>query len=171
MATLYPSSINTPIGPLHLLCSEDALWMCEFDENDRLNESRNHFSEHEIVASSGPYNALVEQQIEAFFRKERTEFSLNLHMEGTEFQRNVWQELTNIPYGKTISYLDLALAMGSEKKTRAVASANGQNKIAIIVPCHRVIGSDGSLTGYAGGVHRKHYLLELESDQLSLFPS
>ena len=87
---------------------------------------------------------------------------MNLNPKGTDFQKTVWNELQKIPFGKTISYLDLAKKLGDEKVIRAAASANGKNPITILIPCHRVIGKDGSLTGYAGGIHRKKYLLELE---------
>ena len=89
--------------------------------------------------------------------------SIKLNPKGTEFQKNVWKELVKIPYGKTVSYLDLAKKLGDAKAIRAVAAANGKNPLWIIVPCHRVIGSDGSLTGYAGGLHRKQWLLNHEN--------
>ena len=111
------------------------------------------------------------KQLEEYFSGKRKQFSLKLNPEGTDFQKQVWKELLTIPYGKTISYLDLSKKLGNVKAIRAVANANGKNPIWIIIPCHRVIGSDGSLTGYAGGVHRKKWLLELESPyrQQSLF--
>jgi methylated-DNA-[protein]-cysteine S-methyltransferase len=104
----------------------------------------------------------VEQLIQ-FFNGERKIFELPLSQEGTSFQQNVWNLLTQIPFGKTISYMDLAKQTGDPKATRAVANANGKNNIAIIVPCHRVIGSDRTLTGYAGGLWRKKWLLEHEA--------
>lgn len=110
-------------------------------------------------------------QLQEYFEGERNHFSLKLNPQGTDFQQRVWKELSNIPYGKTISYLDLAKRLGDPKVIRAAASANGKNPLWIIVPCHRVIGTDGSLTGYAGGLHRKQWLLEHESPykQQSLF--
>lgn len=110
-------------------------------------------------------------QIKEYFEGTRTTFDLKLNPKGTEFQKNVWNHLLKIPYGKTVSYLDLSKEIGDVKAIRAVASANGKNPLWIIVPCHRVIGSDGSLTGYAGGLHRKQWLLEHESPykQQSLF--
>lgn len=111
------------------------------------------------------------KQLEEYFDKKRTEFDLPLDLQGTDFQKRVWNELLNIPYGKTVSYLDVSLALGDRKAIRAVGTANGRNPIAIVVPCHRVIGSDGSLTGYAGGLTRKKWLLDLEQPvvQGSLF--
>ena len=110
-------------------------------------------------------------QLRAYFKKERKIFDLKLNPEGTIFQKKVWKQLKTIPFGKTISYLELSKLIGNVKAIRAVANANGKNPLWIIVPCHRVIGSDGSLTGYAGGLHRKQWLLNHESKykQQSLF--
>ncbi|WP_340064375.1 methylated-DNA--[protein]-cysteine S-methyltransferase [Ascidiimonas aurantiaca] len=113
----------------------------------------------------------VVYQLNEFFAGERQSFSLRLNPEGTHFQKKVWKELQNIPYGETLSYLELSKRLGDEKAIRAVAAANGKNPLWVIVPCHRVIGSDGSLTGYAGGLWRKKWLLEHENPpkQQSLF--
>ncbi|MGY8914864.1 MAG: methylated-DNA--[protein]-cysteine S-methyltransferase [Flavobacteriales bacterium] len=110
-------------------------------------------------------------QFNEYFEGKRTQFSLTLNPEGTDFQKKVWEALEQIPYGKTVSYLELSKTLGDPKAIRAVAAANGKNPLWVIVPCHRVIGSDGSLTGYAGGLHRKKWLLEHESPakQQSLF--
>jgi methylated-DNA-[protein]-cysteine S-methyltransferase len=110
-------------------------------------------------------------QLNEYFEGIRTEFQLDLNPEGTEFQKKVWLELQNIPYGRTASYMELSKLIGDPKAIRAVGAANGRNPLWIVVPCHRVIGSDGSLTGYAGGLHRKKWLLEHESPhkQQSLF--
>ncbi|MCF8274530.1 MAG: methylated-DNA--[protein]-cysteine S-methyltransferase [Flavobacteriaceae bacterium] len=102
-------------------------------------------------------------QLKEYFEGNRTNFDLKLNPEGTSFQKKVWKLLEQIPCGKTISYLELSKQLGDVKAIRAVANANGKNPIWIIIPCHRVIGSDGSLTGYAGGLHRKKWLLEHES--------
>ncbi|WP_162126746.1 methylated-DNA--[protein]-cysteine S-methyltransferase [Flavobacterium phycosphaerae] len=111
------------------------------------------------------------QQLQDYFQDKRSNFNFKLNPQGTEFQQKVWQELLNIPFGKTMSYLDLSKKLGDVKAIRAVASANGKNPLWIVVPCHRVIGTDGSLTGYAGGLWRKKWLLEHESPsaQQSLF--
>ena len=110
-------------------------------------------------------------QLREYFDAQRNEFTFKLNPYGTDFQQKVWQELLNIPFGKTMSYLDLSKKLGDVKAIRAVASANGRNPLWIVVPCHRVIGTDGSLTGYAGGLWRKKWLLEHESSskQQSLF--
>ena len=110
-------------------------------------------------------------QINEYFDGKREVFTLDLNPEGTDFQKKVWDALLTIPFGKTTSYLELSKTLGDVKAIRAVAAANGKNPLWIIIPCHRVIGSDGSLTGYAGGLHRKQWLLEHESPfkQTSLF--
>jgi methylated-DNA-[protein]-cysteine S-methyltransferase len=110
-------------------------------------------------------------QLQDYFNGKRTTFDFKLNPHGTEFQQKVWQALLEIPFGKTVSYMDITKKLGDVKAIRAVASANGKNPLWIVVPCHRVIGTDGSLTGYAGGLWRKKWLLEHEnpSTQQSLF--
>lgn len=110
-------------------------------------------------------------QLDEYFNGKRQKFTVEINPSGTEFQGRVWNELMRIPYGKTISYLELAKRLGDVKAIRAVGTANGQNPIAIIIPCHRVIGNDGKLTGYAGGLLKKQWLLEHEGaiQQKSLF--
>ncbi|MBA4745452.1 MAG: methylated-DNA--[protein]-cysteine S-methyltransferase [Muricauda sp.] len=111
------------------------------------------------------------KQFQEYFDGDRTVFDLKLNPSGTEFQKRVWDALLKIPFGKTISYLELSKQLGDVKAIRAVASANGKNPLWIVVPCHRVIGTNGDLTGYAGGLHRKKWLLEHESPakQTTLF--
>jgi methylated-DNA-[protein]-cysteine S-methyltransferase len=152
--------INTPLGIAKI----------EGDENGLANISV--FDTEEKISDIVP--ELLEDavyQLQEYFEGSRKEFSLTINPEGTAFQKKVWQSLQQIPYGKTVSYLELSKTLGDAKAIRAVASANGQNPLWIVVPCHRVIGSDGSLTGYAGGLHRKKWLLEHESPvkQQSLF--
>ena len=110
-------------------------------------------------------------QLQQYFDGKRTQFDFKINPKGTDFQQKVWQELLNIPFGKTISYLDLSKKLGDPKAIRAAATANGKNPLWIVIPCHRVIGTDGSLTGYAGGLWRKKWLLEHEnpSKQQTLF--
>jgi len=113
----------------------------------------------------------VVTQLEEYFNKDRSEFDLKLNPNGTAFQKKVWKTLSEVKFGRTKSYQQIANELGDPKVIRAAASANGKNPIAIIVPCHRIVGSDGSLTGYAGGLHRKKWLLEHESSikQTELF--
>ncbi len=103
------------------------------------------------------------QQLKEYFNGERTDFNLKLNPQGTDFQKQVWDELLKVPYGKTRTYLEQSKKLGNVKAIRAVAAANGKNPIWIIIPCHRIIGSDGSLTGYAGGLWRKKWLLAHEN--------
>ena len=135
--------------------------------------SKIHVMNEEIEISSKTPKTLKEAvtQLQEYFEGKRTDFSFKINPSGTDFQQKVWQELLNIPYGKTCSYLDLSKKIGDVKAIRAVASANGKNPLWIVVPCHRIIGSDGSLTGYAGGLWRKKWLLEHENPvkQESLF--
>lgn len=112
--------------------------------------------------SEHPLLALCAKELSEYFDGHRTSFSIPLDAHGTEFQHRVWAKLTQIPFGESRSYGDLALDLGDVKLTRAVGTANGRNPISIVVPCHRVIGADGSLTGYAGGLERKLFLLRLE---------
>lgn len=107
------------------------------------------------------------KQIKEYLNKERIDFNLPLNLEGTEFQKNVWTELRNIPYGETRSYKDIAIAVGNEKASRAIGMANNKNPIPIIIPCHRVIGSNGKLVGYAGGLNIKEKLLNIEKTDVN----
>lgn len=135
--------------------------------------SKIHVLDENVELSTIIPNDLIEAvtQLQEYFIGKRTEFTFKLNPKGTEFQKKVWQELLQIPYGKTCSYLELSKKLGDVKAIRAVASANGKNPLWIVVPCHRVIGTDGSLTGYAGGLWRKKWLLEHENPikQESLF--
>jgi len=116
--------------------------------------------------------SIVFKELTEYFNRERKEFGIELEIVGSDFQKKVWKELTKIPYGETISYGKLAIRMGDKNLMRAVAAANGSNPIPIIIPCHRVIGKDGSLTGYGGGLEVKKKLLELEGSRtMDLFLS
>lgn len=133
-----------------------------------------HMGVEEMKDAWGPEEATpvleaAVDQLEAYFAGDLKEFDLPLAAQGTPFQHRVWQELCAIPYGETVSYLDIAERIGDRKAVRAVGLANGRNPIAIVVPCHRVIGSNGKLTGYAGGLWRKERLLNLERGEPALF--
>ena len=127
------------------------------------------------VGPSGAARVVIDcaRQLDEYFRGERQDFALKLRPAGTAFQQRVWQQVATIPYGQTVSYLEVAQMIGDAQAVRAVGAANGQNPMAIIIPCHRVVGSDGSLTGYGGGLWRKAWLLNHErrfsSGQLALF--
>ena len=146
--TLYYES---PLGLIEVQATEIGVRAINFANEKILTEIKN------------AYNQLAITQLDEYFKRKRTVFDMPLDLEGTDFQKRVWTELLKIPFGKTCSYMDIARAIGDPKTIRAVGMANGSNKIAIVVPCHRVIGSDGSLTGYAAGLTRKKWLLDLES--------
>jgi len=128
-------------------------------------------SEGEVTSKIPKVLKKCVSQLSEYFDGQRKDFTFKLNTQGTNFQQKVWQELLKIPFGKTISYLELSKKLGDAKAIRAVASANGRNPVWIVIPCHRVIGTDGSLTGYAGGLWRKKWLLEHENPtiQQSLF--
>lgn len=128
-------------------------------------------SEGEITLDIPPILSESIAQLQEYFDGKRTDFNFKINPQGTPFQQKVWQSLLEIPFGKTLSYMDLSKKLGDVKAIRAVAAANGKNPLWIVVPCHRVIGTDGSLTGYAGGLWRKKWLLEHEdpTPQQSLF--
>ncbi|MBG44831.1 MAG: cysteine methyltransferase [Aequorivita sp.] len=163
-AIKYEDYVDTPIGILMLSFNEKFdLVSAIFPEEEITLPVANGFGTEEIQQ--------IKKQFEEYFNGTRKSFNMKLSPEGTEFQKKVWSELLNIPYGKTATYQQMANTLGDPKVIRAAASANGKNPISIVIPCHRVIGSDGSLTGYAGGLHRKKWLLEHEnpSAQQSLF--
>ena len=152
--------INTPLGKTKITGDENGI-LSVIVSDEKLTLSKSIPKElKECVA-----------QLDEYFKGSRQQFQIKLKPEGTVFQKRVWNELTKIPYGKTISYLELTKKLGDIKAIRAVANANGKNPVWIIIPCHRVIGSNGSLTGYAGGLHRKKWLLDHENPvkQQSLF--
>lgn len=154
MSELYYTYYESPVGLLKIGGTDQFIGELSFVDNpDQLTYGEPGISE--IM------HQCTEQLIE-FFHGSRKHFDIPIHQEGTEFQKRVWSELLEIPYGKTISYLDMAKKLGDPKVIRAAASANGRNNIAIIVPCHRVIGSDRSLVGYGGGMWRKKWLLQHE---------
>lgn len=142
---------DTVIGRLGIVADKRYIYEICFGEKELLIE------ENELIKEC--YHQLME-----YFNGERREFNLPIFIEGTDFQKKVWNALVNIPYGKTCSYKDIAIAIGNEKAVRAVGHANNKNKLPIVIPCHRVIGINGKLVGYAGGIDRKDKLLELEKN-------
>ncbi|PRR77921.1 Methylated-DNA--protein-cysteine methyltransferase [Clostridium liquoris] len=150
MEHIFKAYYNSPIGYIQILGNEHSIISLDFIDEINNDEKRNDLLNTCIT------------ELDEYFKGKRRSFSLNLLLNGTDFQKKVWNALINIPYGKTVSYKDIAKAIGNEKSARAVGNANNKNKIAIIVPCHRVIGSNGLLTGYAGGIWRKEWLINHE---------
>jgi len=160
------SVLDTPIGPLRMIASQDAILCVEQAGRESLDagESADEIPADRIIAgdSSGELVKDCEAQLGEYFAGKRRTFDLSLSPEGTDFQKNVWKHLRDIPYGETRTYGELAAMTGNEKASRAVGMVNHCNPILILVPCHRVIGADGSLTGYAAGIEAKKYLLTME---------
>lgn len=155
---------KTPIGIAKIVGDKNGIQSVSILDDDTISD--------ELLNSEIPECLLdCVTQLEEYFKSERASFNLTVNPKGTSFQKKVWKSLLQIPYGKTTSYLEQSKALGDMKAIRAVASANGKNPLWIIIPCHRVIGSDGSLTGYAGKIWRKKWLLEHENPvkQQSLF--
>ena len=154
MSTTTVKYYSSPIGVLHIELNEDSLISVQFSDEGLLTGTK-----------------LTGEPKEAFddYFLHRKNLSLSFEVNGTDFQKKVWQEVSKIPFGSTCSYLELAERCGGKTYTRAVASANGANPLLLVVPCHRVIGSNNSLTGYAGGLERKQWLLDWEKGQGSLF--
>lgn len=152
--------LNTPLGTAKIVGNKDGV--IEISVSDTGSDSSKKVPD--VLGK-------CVTQLEEYFRGERKDFSVRLNPHGTDFQKSVWTELLKIPFGQRISYMKQTLRLGNKNAIRAVAKANGKNPIWIIIPCHRVVGSDGSLTGYAGGLWRKKWLLEHEnpSGQISMF--
>jgi methylated-DNA-[protein]-cysteine S-methyltransferase len=161
----------SPVGSLLLATSERGLALLEFDRGP-LPHRNGHFAHAEWKEAPGKLRPYV-RDLEQYFAGRRREFSFELDLRGTDFQQRCWQALLDIPYGKTRTYADIAQAVGQPRGFRAVGMANHDNPVAIVVPCHRVIASDGTLGGYGGGLPTKRWLLELEGvkfeEQMKLF--
>ena len=149
---LYTAYYHSPIGQLKLQCSDKYIKTLSFSDIEGPIEN----DEHKLLQTCA-------KQLDEYFSGKRKQFNLPLNQDGTEFQMKIWDLLYRIPYGKTISYNELSKQYGDLKAIRAVASANGKNNIAIVVPCHRVIGSDYSLVGYTGGLWRKKWFIDHEA--------
>ncbi len=157
--------ILTPLGPMLAGATDKGICLLEFVDRRMIETQLSRLRKllkAEFVPGSNPHFEILDKQINEYFAGERKEFDVLLDVPGTDFQRNVWQVLQKIPYGKTRSYQEQAIAIGNPAAVRAVARANGDNRIGIIIPCHRVIGKNGKLVGYGGGLWRKQFLLDLE---------
>ena len=155
MPEAYTTYYHSPVGVLKISGTDDYISEVAFHDKTQKPEGKKKHLPPLLIQC-------VEQLIQ-YFNGQRRQFDLPLNQPGTSFQKGVWNELASIPFGKTISYMELARRTGDTKATRAVANANGKNNIAIIVPCHRVIGSNKELVGYGGGLWRKKWLLNLEA--------
>lgn len=152
------SIVDSPLGSIFIEESDDHIQQIRFLEE---GESPETSEEDHILQKE------CKQQLKAYFDSKLQKFDLPLHFKGTEFQNKVWKKLIEIPFGKTLSYGELSKNLGDPNYVRAVGNANGKNPIALVVPCHRVIGSTGNLVGYAGGLGRKKWLLDFEGNQIS----
>ena len=161
----FTKTMKSPVGELTLVASDQGLAaiLWENDDPKRVRlEPREERADHPVLAEA-------ERQLGEYFAGKRDRFTLPLHFKGTEFQKKVWHALTTIPFGETRSYAQIAMQVGSPQAVRAVGAANGRNPISIVAPCHRVIGANGKLTGFAGGLEAKAFLLELEGGTGELF--
>ena len=160
--------ITTPLGPMMAGATDEGICLLEFTDRRMLEtqiERLRKYLQSELIPGKSKYFEPLKQELEEYFEGRLKDFTIPLVVPGSDFQKKVWQVLQEIPYGKTRSYKDQALAINNLKAIRAVAKANGDNRIAIIIPCHRVIGSNGEMVGYGGGVWRKKWMLEMERKQ------
>ncbi|HMT27768.1 MAG TPA: methylated-DNA--[protein]-cysteine S-methyltransferase [Bacteroidia bacterium] len=161
--------VETPLGPMYACADKEGICLLEFTDRKMLETEFKLLKKKfkaDIVYGANKHLEQLKEELEEYFNGTRQTFSVALSLVGTEFQKQVWNELINIPYGTTRSYSQQATALGKQSAIRAIAQANGMNKISIVVPCHRVIGSHGQLTGYGGGLWRKKWLLDLERREL-----
>lgn len=163
--TLYSSQLNTPLGPMTALSDHRALYLLEFLDHRCLKKEikkLQHKTNAIIVESSADPIDSIHRELEQYFKGYLREFKTPLCLVGSDFQKNVWAELRKIPFGKTCSYANLSAAIKKPSAFRAVAQANSMNRLPILIPCHRVINSNGELGGYSAGIFRKKWLLEHE---------
>ncbi|MGI9255476.1 MAG: methylated-DNA--[protein]-cysteine S-methyltransferase [Salinispira sp.] len=164
---IYLQRLSTPLGEMYAGASDEGLCLLEFIERRMLKTECTDLRKRlkaEFVDADNVHIQQVREELDEYFDGRRKIFTVPLHTPGTNFQQQVWEALKLVAYGSTMSYSALAEVMGNVRSVRAAANAVGQNRIGIIIPCHRIIGKDGSLTGYGGGLHRKRALLDLEAD-------
>jgi AraC family transcriptional regulator of adaptative response/methylated-DNA-[protein]-cysteine methyltransferase len=163
---LVTRNIDTPLGVMRAAATDKGICLFDFEYRRMIDNILKRIEtglQETLQPGNNEFIDQVEEEINEYLQGSRTMFDVPLHMVGSEFQKSVWNGLLTIPYGETRSYKQQSIFLGDEKAIRAVAGANGENGIAIIIPCHRVIGTDGSLTGYGGGLPRKKWLLEHEA--------
>jgi O-6-methylguanine DNA methyltransferase len=162
---LFEKKIKTPFGEMLAMASNEGICLFDFPYRKMMPRIRQRILSSfvvEPIQEEHPFLIELEEQMHAYFKGMLKDFNIPLHLIGSEFQKQVWHALQTIPYGNTRSYKQQSIVLGNEKAIRAVAKANGENCLAILIPCHRVIGENGSLTGYAGGLRNKEWLLQHE---------
>lgn len=168
---IYVHKISSPLGVLTAAALDEGLCLLDFDGGEHssagLKDLKKKFKAR-IETSQNRHLRKLEKQLGEYFKGSRTKFDVPLVLTGTPFQRKAWKVLMKVPWGETRTYKEQAISVGNQKSVRAVARANGQNRIGIVIPCHRIIGSNGKLVGYGGGLWRKKYLLDLEDSRASL---
>lgn len=157
--------IETPLGTMTAAATDEGICLLEFSDRNTLPAEYHELEKllnQKFEEGDNQNISMLEEQLKEYFNGLRKEFDINMITPGTDFQKSVWRELCNIPYGSTRSYTEQSEALGKPLAIRAIANANGMNRIAIVIPCHRVIGANGSLVGYGGGLRRKQWLLDHE---------
>lgn len=165
--TILINRISSPIGPMYICATEKGICLLEFTDRKMLETEFRDLQKllkANILVGENEHITQLKKELQQYFNKERKEFTVPLDTPGSEFSRKVWDTLRTIPYGTTSSYEDLAIKVDKPTGARAVARANGMNRVAIIIPCHRIIGKNGNLTGYGGGLERKKWLLDFEGE-------
>ena len=169
---ILTKEIELPIGKMIAGASDKGICLLEYNDEKRLSRSAKELSSKYLVSSnklSKNFLDILEVELKEYFNDKRTAFNVPIDLQGTPFQITVWQYLMTIPYGITKSYKQQSTEMNNPLAIRAIAKANGENRMSIIIPCHRVISSDGSLRGYGGGLWRKEFLINLEQNQKTIF--
>jgi AraC family transcriptional regulator, regulatory protein of adaptative response / methylated-DNA-[protein]-cysteine methyltransferase len=164
-AVITMTEIATPLGPMFAGATSEGVCLLEFTNRIRLEKEMKdlkHVLQADTQSGRNAHLDQLEKELSEYFDGKRKIFSVLLHTPGTEFEKAVWMKLQEIPYGRTWSYKEQSVAMNNPKAIRAIAATNGRNRLAIVIPCHRVIGSDGTMTGYAAGVEKKKWLLNFE---------
>jgi O-6-methylguanine DNA methyltransferase len=172
-AIITMTEIASPLGPMFAGATSEGVCLLEFTNRIRLEKEMRDLKETLQADTQSGRNAHLEQlekELSEYFDGKRKIFSVLLHTPGTEFEKAVWMKLQEIPYGRTWSYKEQSVAMNNPKAIRAIAATNGRNRLAIVIPCHRVIGSDGTMTGYAAGVEKKKWLLNFERSNSEVAP-
>lgn len=170
---IHVIELETPLGPMIAGMTEEGLCLLEFTNRVKLDKEFDELKRllnADIVYSRNRYADQIEQELKEYFAGSRKNFTIPLHTPGNDFVRSVWDTLLNIPYGVTWTYKEQSIEMNQPKAIRAIAATNGRNRIAIIIPCHRVIGSNGSLTGYAAGIDKKKWLINFERENSDIKP-